>query len=116
MGPDDKVPSLHVFKTLPTFPIPNKNVLNHRERLEALQNAREEAANIKAEHRIKQAIEHNILLVARYKLETKEKVYTFSDARNQWISGLKVVGVERKNIWVNNGTLICKLYISQKMP
>ena len=56
MGPEGLVPSLLVFGVLPRFPAVNTKLPNQVERMEALKNARAEAAAITAQIRVRKAL------------------------------------------------------------
>lgn len=98
MGPEGYVPSLLVFGSMSTFPIPNKDTLGPAKLIKALRTARDDAANIRTEQRIKKAIKHIVLPAAHYKLKTRGAAYTFGEARKKRIAGLRVVDFERKNV------------------
>lgn len=116
MGPEGHVPKMLVFGTLPTLPILNKNIPGNEDRLKALRTARDEIANIRAEQAIRRAIKNNNLSAAHYELKSGDKVYAYSESRDKWILGLKLVEVEDKNAWINDGHRIYKLSILQIMP
>lgn len=115
-GPKGLVPSLLVFGVIPSLGNTDADLPNQEERFRAMHEARNEAATITAEKRIRLALRTNIPPSAKYQLKEGQRVLVYSEKKLRWIPDLRVVRIVDKQAWINDRKKVYKVSIAQVIP
>lgn len=115
-GPKGLVPSLLVFGTIPSIGSSNANLPDQEQRFKAMRAAREEAATIFAEQRIRIALKSNAPPSSKYMLKPGQEVKVFSEKQKKWVEGIRLVQLSSKQAWVNYRNRIFKVSRAQVIP
>lgn len=116
MGPKGLGSSLHVFGTIPSFPMTTINIRGQEGRLELMRRARDEVSQIRAEQRVAAALKTNVLPSAKYNIRPGDSVMGYSEEERKWKPGLMLLEVQEKQDLVKTGTRMMKPNISRVLP
>lgn len=115
-GPNGLVPTLLVFGTMPTLPIPNSKSLRQKERMAALKTSKDEMERISVEQNILRALRSNLHPAAIYNIQPGDLVRVFREENRKWIGPVKVVKTERNIIYVLDDVKTKAFNASQVIP
>ncbi len=115
LGPNGLVPTLLVYGSLPSLPIPLQTDMDQKYRMEALATARAEMETIVAAQRIQKGLRSKIPPSAKYLFKPGEDVKVFREEPKKWIGPFSVVRVENKIITVTDGTKTKPFNVAQVM-
>lgn len=100
LGPEGLVPSLLVFGCVPRFPCINSKQPNQKERMVALNAARQEMAEITAELRIKKALSTRIPRNSDLILTKGDMVRVYRETDRKYVGPYPVSHVDDKQVFV----------------
>ena len=85
-------------------------------RFKAVRDACEELDIVLAEKNIQRALNSNVPPSAKYTLREGQQVVLFSEKEKRWKPNLRVVKLESKAVWVNDGNRVSKLSRTHVLP
>lgn len=100
LGPEGLVPSLLAFGALPRFPPAPTSLPNHVDRMEAMNIARLEMANITAQLRVQQALKSKLPPATTYKISPGGQVYVHKEGAEKWVGPYEVTKTFDKVVFV----------------
>lgn len=115
-GPRGLVPTMLVFGAMPALPTTNFRNPRQKERMMALQTAREEMAKIAAEQRVIMALKSKVPPDSRFVLKPGDLVRVYREKERRWIGPVEIVKLEDKSVFVSDTTKVVKFKISKIMP
>lgn len=116
MGPEGLVPSLLVFGQLPRFPPHSSTLLSHSDRLNAINIARREMADITATLRIQRALRSKLPPATKYNVAPGDNVYAYNEKLKRWNGPYQVTRTFEKSIWVQRPDKEAQYSIDHILP
>ena len=116
MGPEGLVPSLIVFRVVPSFPTVNATLPAQMEGIAALDAARKEMGTVTAEMRIQQELRLKLPPATKYLVEPGDQVLVYREKGKQYEGPSKVVNVCEKEVHVQVNGIEKHFNISQLLP
>ena len=100
MGPEGLVPSLLVFGLLPRFPPSSTPLLPHAARMEAMEIARLEMADIVSKLKIQRALRSRAPPASKYIINPGDNMYVHRENDLKWRGSFQVTKTFGKCVWV----------------
>ena len=116
MGPEGLVPSLLVFGLLPRFPPSSTPLLSHAARMEAMEIARLEMADIVAKQKIQRALRSRAPPASKYIINPGDDVYLHRENDLKWRGPFQVTRTFDKCVWVARPDKVAQYSIDHVLP